>query len=401
MDIIILADYCGSFDGNGNNRFTYLADLLVQEHHEVEIVTGDFNHGKKQFFVEVPTGFPYKITMLNEKGYKKNICLQRFGSDKVWGKAVSVYLKNRKKPDVIYAAVPPLAGALEAAQYCEKNGIRFVIDIQDLWPEAFRMVFDKGVISDFVFLPFKKMADGIYSRADSVCAVSETFVKRVLHVNKKKQFGHTVFLGTDLAEFDNNVRKHPFNCSKTLENEIWLAYCGTLGASYDLKCVIDALTVLKRRDIDNVAFMVFGDGPRRQEFENYAREKKVDVRFFGRLPYPEMCGALCACDITVNPIMKGSAASIINKHADYAASGLPVINTQENEEYRNLVTGYKMGFNCENGDYTQIAECIVELIRDENLRKSMGRQARLCAEERFNRKTSYKELVSCIIKEFD
>lgn len=53
--------------------------------------------------------------------------------------------------------------------------------------------------------------------------------------------------------------------------------------------------------------------------------------------YPEMCGRLVACYIAVNPITHGAAQSIINKHGDYAASGLPVVNTQECEEYRNLV----------------------------------------------------------------
>lgn len=69
-----------------------------------------------------------------------------------------------------------------------------------------------------------------------------------------------------------------------------------------------------------------------------------------------MTGILCACDIAVNPIKAKSAGSIINKVADYAAAGLPVINTQECEEYRNLVENYKIGFNCENNNANDLAE---------------------------------------------
>ena len=71
-----------------------------------------------------------------------------------------------------------------------------------------------------------------------------------------------------------------------------------------------------------------GDGPLKEEFENYAEEKKVDCQFTGRLEYEKMVGLLCSCDIAVNPIKKGSAGSIINKVGDYAAAGLPVINTK-------------------------------------------------------------------------
>ncbi len=36
--------------------------------------------------------------------------------------------------------MPSLDVAKVAAKYAKENNIRFIIDIQDLWPEAFRMV---------------------------------------------------------------------------------------------------------------------------------------------------------------------------------------------------------------------------------------------------------------------
>ena len=80
-----------------------------------------------------------------------------------------------------------------------------------------------------------------------------------------------------------------------------------------------------------------GNGPLQEVFEAYGKEKEVNCDFTGRLSYGEMVGKLCSCDIAVNPIRAGSAGSIINKVGDYAASGLPVINTQESVEYRKLV----------------------------------------------------------------
>lgn len=125
-----------------------------------------------------------------------------------------------------------------------------------------------------------------------------------------------------------------------MPQEVWLGYAGTLGTSYDLSIAFEAL-----RKVNNPAmrFIVMGDGPLKETFENIAAG--VNVTFVGRLPYEQMCGVLTACDMAVNPIVGRSAATIINKHADYAASGLPVLNTQECEEYRNLVDEYKMGFN--------------------------------------------------------
>ena len=387
MDILILADFLGPLDGTFNSRFLYLGDMLAKEH-EVEIVTSDFDHGAKAYFDYEIEKHDFKITMLHEGAYPTNVCLQRFYGHYVWGRNVRKYLAGRKKPDVIFCAIPTLMASYEAAKYCEKNGVRFVIDIQDLWPEAFQMVFNIPVVSQVIFAPFTFLANGIYKRADGICGVSDTYCERALKVNKKCKKGTTVFLGTELDTFDQYAAGTPIIPDK--EGEVRLAYCGTLGASYDLTCVIDAIEKLNDPSLH---FVVMGDGPKKEEFENRAKEKKINATFTGRLQYEAMCCLLSHCDITINPIMHLAAQSIINKHADYAASGLPVISTQESEEYRKLVEDYDMGFNCENGNIAELADKLGALIKDPQLRKRMGRNARKCASEKFDRKRTYKHLI--------
>lgn len=390
MNIVILANYTMDFSKADNGRFSYLANLLSHEN-EVEVITSDFYHITKSQREYKPNGLPYKVTFLHEPGYPRNICLKRFWSHKIWAINVKQYLNSRSKPDVIYSAVPSLDAPYWAAKFCKKNHIRFVVDVQDLWPEAFKMVINIPFLSDIIFIPFKIKVDRIYKCADAVCAVSNTYVDRVLKVNKTCKRGATVFLGTDLAVFDKYATETPVLEKKS--NEIWLAYCGTLGSSYDLICVIDALAILGDKRIH---FIVMGDGPMMDEFKRYSEDKKVKTEFVGRLKYNQMCSLLAQCDITVNPIVHNAAQSIINKHADYLASGLPIVSTQENKEFRKLVDDYKMGFNCRNNDASDLAEKIKLLVDDEKLRKQMGKNARKCAEERFDRISTYKELLDSI-----
>ena len=296
---------------------------------------------------------------------------------------------------MIYCAVPSLDAAKAAADYARENNVRFIIDIQDLWPEAFKMVFRVPVISDLIFAPMKRKADAVYKQADEIVAVSRTYCERAMRVNTKCSTSHTVFLGTRLADFDANVSR--YQPPEKAEGERWLAYCGTLGNSYDLTCVFDALALIQQRGIVPPKFIIMGDGPRQAEFKAYAEKLNLNVQFTGRLPYAEMCGLLCACDMTVNPITKGAAGSIINKHADYAASGLPVLNTQESPEYRNLVDEYKIGLNCENGNAKDLAEKLIYLMADPELCLRMGDNARRCAEECFDREHSYQKIEQIIL----
>lgn len=393
MDILIIAHFSGPLDGRGNGRFLYLAELLAGEH-EVELVTTDFSHGTKKKRQPPAPGFHTKITMLHESGYPKNVCLKRFFSHHEFGKNVAAYLQQRKKPDVIYCGVPSLDCALAAAEYCRKNNVRFVIDVQDLWPEAFRMVFHVPLLSDLIFAPMEHMANRIYKTADEICAVSQTYANRALSVNPKCTLAHSVYLGTSLADFDR-YRKEGQMPDKP-ENEVWMGYVGTLGHSYDLTGVLNAMELLQKRGITNLKFLVMGDGPLRQRFEVLAKEKNLTVIFTGMLSYDEMVPALCTCDFAINPIMSGSAGSIINKVGDYAAAGLAVINTQECPEYRELVTSYQIGINCENGDITSLAEAMERLILNKDHRRQFGSNNRRLAEERFDRTISYQELMDTL-----
>lgn len=402
-DILIVANFCRDFSVNDNGRFMYLCKELSKQY-SVEIITSDFNHSKKVRKEALNVDWPFTITFLHELGYKKNVSVQRFFSHYTWGKSVKKYLKKRKKPDIVYCAVPSLTAPLIVAKYCEKNNIRFIVDIQDLWPEAFQMVFNIPIVNNIIFAPFKMVADGIYRRADEIIAVSKTYVNRALLVNKKCEIGHCIFLGTRLEDFDTYAIKEAERedievlIRKKRPEECWLAYCGTLGYSYDLICVLDALKSIKERGYVPPKFIVMGAGPKKEEFEKYAKENDINVLFTGKLLYSDMCKLLCKCDIVVNPIMKGAAQSIINKHADYVASGLPILNTQECIEYRELIDKYNMGFNCNNGDSRDLADKLCNLIQDRELRNKMGKNARKCAEEKFDRKYSYKEIVETILK---
>lgn len=399
MDVVIIAQYLRNIEeieGN-NSRFIYLANLLSEkENINVEIVTSNFLHGPYRHAVKVDQPDNFRITAIEEPGYQKNISLKRFFSHAKLAKNIGNYLKTRAVPDCIYCAVPSLDVANVAAKYCKENNVKFIVDIQDLWPEAFKMVFNVPVLSDIIFYPMKRQADDIYVQADEIVAVSNTYCKRALEVNKKCGKALTVYLGTNVEDFDNNTKLETL--IEKNDDRLWLMYCGSLSHSYDLKTVIDALTILKDKNKKVPFFVIMGDGVKKDEFEVYAKQKNVDCLFTGKLEYADMCSVLCKGDIVVNPIIASSPASIINKHGDYAASGLPVLNTQASVEYRQLVDYYEMGFNCKPASAQDLADKILVLSENEKLRMQMGKNARKCALEKFDRKNTYMKILNTVLR---
>lgn len=397
MNIIIIANFTRRLDGERESRFSYLADALAQRGHLVELVITDFYHSTKAKRPEPRRDlYGFKITACHEPGYKKNVSLSRLYSHWVWGKNVYKYLKTNEKPDLVYCAVPSLTAAKLAAKYCQKNGVKFVTDVQDLWPEAFYMAIHNKLLQK-LFLPMEKSADKAYAASDIAVAVSDTYVNRTLSVNKKNVKGVSVFLGNDGALFESEKGK--YNIERNGE-ELLLCYIGGLKDSYDIPCVIDAMALVEaNKQFDRkVRFVVIGDGPFRPRFEQYAKEKQINCTFLGSKPYTEMASLLSSCDMCINPIVKGSAASIINKVGDYALSGLPVINTQESPEYRALIEEYNCGVNCECGNASQVADAIIHLATNKNMREQMCEGSRRLAQEKFDRRNTYLKIIEAVEK---
>lgn len=396
-NIVIISNFPDVLNGKQDMRFACLANMLTAKGHNVELIISDYDHEVKDIRKRDNYNvYSFKITVLHEPSYKRNLSLKRLYAHYVWGKRVGRYLKSLNDvPDALYVPIPSLTVAREAARYCIGHpSCKYVIDVQDLWPEAFQMVVNNSLLKK-AFFPFSVYVNYAYRNADYVIGVSDTYRDRALSVNKKRKNGLTVYLGNDGGLFDEGKKLYHI---KKPANEFWLAYIGTMGYSYDLNCIVDAIRIVNERGLveKKLKFIAMGRGPLLEEFKAYAEKSDIEYEFTGALPYQEMVGKMCSCDVVMNCIKPGAAQSVTNKVGDYALSGLPVINTQENLEYRNLVNEYKCGINCDCGNSEQVAQAIERLMKDKDLREKMGANSRRLGVERFDRRTAYNKIVDAI-----
>lgn len=390
-DIILIANYWHFEEEKSSSRYRSFADILCEKY-DLEIITSTFCHlNKKQREIKRLNieALPYKMKLCYEKGYKKNIGIKRILSYTEFGKNVYKYLKTRKIPDAIIVSVPSLAVADYASRFAKKNKIPLIIDIQDLWPEAFKMAFNIPIISDILFAPMMRQANNIYSRADVIMAVSDTYVKRGKLVNNSAD-GLSIYIGTDSSLVEEKTKG--IEVKKDADKFV-IGYVGALGHSYDIKEVIDAIKLLNDKGYNNIKFKIMGDGVCLTEFKDYALKRKVDCEFLGMLEYGLMMKTLMMCDIAVNPIVGKSVSSIINKVSDYAAAGIPVINTQNNKEYRELLEQYEAGTNVENGNTEELANAILQYYQNDEYKKIVGKNEKKMFDEMFDRRKMYPKLI--------
>ncbi len=388
-------------DEPGYTRFRYICDFLTDAGYEVDLITTTFQHWEKaqrNLAKMKQDDYKFNIKFIYEPGYKKNVDLKRIRSHRIAAKNLRTLLKKEGDYDLIYAEIPPNDVALAAAEYAKEKGIPFVADVNDLWPEAMRMVLDIPVVSDILFYPLQRDAEKVYRLVSGVIGTSDEYRDRPFRHQKRNIPKQTVYVGNELKIFDEGAEKNKDEVFKA-EGEFWVTYAGTIGTSYDIKTMVLAAEELAKRGMSNIRIKILGGGPMREELRSMADVKEIfNVEFVGYAPYDKMAAYLKKSDILVNSFVKKAPQSIVTKIGDYLAAGRPMINTCMSPEFRAKVEQDGFGVNIMPEDVTVLADAIEELYEDPEKCKEMGEKARKIAEEQFDRPESYKKIERLIRK---
>ena len=383
----------------GYTRFRYLCEFLVKKGYEVDLITTTFQHWeKKQRDLESvdQKSYPFGIKFIYEPGCRKNIDLRRVRSHKIAAENLRKLLEKEGDYDLIYAEIPPNDVALAAAEYAHRNKIPFVADVNDLWPEAMRMVFDIPIVSDLLFYPLKRDAEKVYSLTSGVIGTSDEYRDRPFLNQKRDVLKETVYVGNEISVFDREAEQHADEVQKE-EGTFWVTYAGTIGTSYDIRTMVLAAEELMKQGKTKIRFQILGDGPTREMLENLAKERKIqNVKFTGYVPYEQMAAYLVKSDVLINSFVRKAPQSIVTKIGDYLAAGKPMINTCMSPEFRKKVEQDGFGINIEPEDVRELVNAVEWMYENEAERNDMGNRARKIAEEQFDRPVSYGKIEAMI-----
>ena len=386
----------------GYTRFRFIAQILAEHGYEVDLITSTFQHWDKAQRDTTRACYrdlPYRIQFVYEPGYKKNLDLRRINSHRIFARNLRAFFKGRFEDDpqaydLIYSEIPPNDMARVCAETAHEHGIPYVPDVNDLWPEAMRMAIDIPIVSDVTFAPFARDARKTYELASAAVGTSDEYANRPDADRDEPCKRITVYVGNDLGAFDDEAAACADNVAKP-DDELWIMYTGTLGASYDISTLIDALALASEQD-PHIRGKVLGDGPDRAQLEQRALEADAPVDFLGYMPHDLMAAYLCACDVTVNSLVKSAPQSIVTKIGDYLAAGKPMINTGSSPEMRGKVISDGFGVNVDAEDAPVLAQAILDLAGNPEMRAAMGCRARAIAESQFDQAHAYLAIVQLV-----
>jgi len=377
-------------------RYASLARLLAARGHTVTWWTSDYSHRFKRPVDQAailaacrPLGLG--VRFLSAPPYARNISLARLRNHRRLVRAFAAEAaREPHRPEVVVASAPPPVLAREAVRCAHACGGKAVVDVQDLWPEAFRPLLPlPGFLATALLWPWQRASRQAYAEADALIGVADEFVARAVELAGHKAIAETIPLGVDLAAFDRAVAAGRCERFTKPPGETWLVYGGSLTHNYDCLTLLEAAVRLKARLASPWRLFLAGRGEMEATAAEFIRQRGLtNVTLTGFLALEPYAYLLSQCDAAFNPVSLGQPIFLPGKVFHYMAAGVAVLNSGPGQCGR-IVSEARIGLNYEAGSADSCAAAAERLLGDLSACKAMGAAARRLAETRYDRKVLY------------
>ncbi len=393
-------------DPEQEGRYATLARMLRNAGHGVVWWTSSFSHRFKKPVEQKPVKaacdeIGVDVRFLDSPAYSKNVSVRRLWNHYVLAKNFRRAVKNdTKKPDVVLASAPPPLLAKSACRFAKAHGIACVVDVQDLWPETFYRLMPAPLqwLAKTLLAYWAAASRKAYRLADAIVGVADEYVDHAVAAGGEKRITATIPLGVDLAAFKAAAEAGRCEQYTRPEDEVWLAYTGSLNRSYDPLTIIKAVAKLRGRTGRKFRLFITGRGELQGRAEQIIHEENLDnVTLTGFLDFPAWACLLSQCNVGFNASFPEARIFLPNKIFYYFAAALAVLNTIPGQCSR-IVSDGKAGMDYTAGDVDGCAEAIAKMLDDDSFRLAAGEASGRLARTTYDRRILYAEFVKLLEK---
>ena len=381
-------------------RVAEMSRLWVEDGHEVTVLTGFPNHPtgvvpreyRRRFRRLVTRDLYHGVNVVrtwllplpNRKAYER---ILNYGSFCISSAATGMLLR---KPDVVIATSPQLLVGLSGWWLARLNGVPFVFEVRDLWPESLAAV-GMGNEQSALHRGLTKVAEFLYRNCDRLVVVTPAF--------KEYLIKHSRVPEEKIVVVENGVDSNVFRVAPNLalrreldaEGRFVVSYIGTIGAAHGLETLLEAASWVRER-MPEVLFLIVGEGADKACVMSLARSRRLsNVRFLGQQPRETIPAYISASDACLVLLKKAELFKTVlpTKMLECMSCARPIILGVDGHA-RKVMEQANAGIFITPQDPTALVEAVIRLASDPALRESMGRNGRQHILRYFSRRDSAK-----------
>ncbi|MBR1144589.1 glycosyltransferase family 4 protein [Bradyrhizobium sp. AUGA SZCCT0431] len=294
--------------------------------------------------------------------------LAEYSAALFWEFVLSVKVLTTRGFDVVHACNPPDLIFVVGAFHKFLFGKSFIFDQHDINPELYEAKFGHRGFLWRVMVLLERIT---FALSDVSIATNQSY--RAVALERGRMNPDRVFVvrsGPNLSRV-RSLRPDPAwkNGRKFL-----VAYVGVIGKQEGIDLLLEAIRhIRRRRNRDDVQFVIVGSGPELEEVKKLATAFELDdlVTFTGRVDDATLFTILSTADVCVNPDRPNAMndKSTMNKIMEYMALGKPIVQFDLTE---GRVSAGEASLYARNTDTADFGDKVLELVDDPVRRDRMG-----------------------------
>lgn len=389
-----------------------IADTLQHNGHEVFLWKSTYSHQyKKQNFnkdTKIKLKKNYVIYFIKTIPYYKNYSFMRVINHFQFAKKFAKLTKKEQKPDLILTSYPDIFHSYEAVKYGKKHNIPVVVDVRDMWPEAFVEVMPKFLkpVTKVFLSPIYLYVNYIFRNATAVISMLPFCLQWYQNLSNRKHreydrvFHHAYKkLNPTPEELEESYSFWKKYGIEKDNKDFIVCFFGSIGS----KTVIDLDTLIKAGKLiesktDKIKFVLCGSGQSLNYYKSISKGCK-NIIFPGWIDANKIYTLLEMGAVGIIPYRNrfDFKNTIPNKAAEYLSGGLPILTCMDG--YINeFLKPYSCVFHYKEDNSDELANIILDLYSNPQKLKQSSENAFKAYNEHFNSDRVYNELVSYLKK---
>lgn len=389
MRILYFHQHFTTPQGSGGTRSYEFAQALIKRGHQVTMVCGQMDRDSLHLPFDEKRGW----TRGSIDGIDVIALPLRYSNHDGIGRRLITFFKYAVKSikialdfeyDVVFATSTPLTAALPGIFASWLKGKKFIFEVRDLWPELPRAMGMKNPI----LLGGMWAIEGCAYRSSIACVgLSPGIVQGIRHRSAKNHPIALIPNGCDLEIFKPQP-KSTIKIEGIKQGDFVAGFTGAHGKANGLDAIIEAARELKKRNIQNIKFLLIGDGSEKSRLQKIAASEQLESIVFhppiSKLALAQITAQLDCGLMFLDNIPAFYYGTSPNKFFDYISAGIPVINNYPGW-LAEMIHRQQCGCVVPPGDTTRLVNCLIELHTKPALCQHMGQNSRQLAQTQFSR----------------
>lgn len=293
--------------------------------------------------------------------------------------------------DLIYANSNPPINSLLGLKMKKKFGAPFVYMNWDIYPQIIEESYP-NIIIKFI-CKFWHFANNVnYKKIDQMLTIGSVMADTINAPLKNK-----INIGIVPMYVDTEVmqpipkEENRFIIDNGLQGKFIVLYSGKLGFGHNIGAILVAAEKLKA--YKDILFLFIGKGPKCEEVNQAISAGFTNVKMMPFQPYEMVRFSMASGDIgIVSQEEKLAHLFLPSKTYSMLSCGLPVIGLcSERDDLKYLLESTESGIALSNASGDDVADAVLKLYKNENLRKTMSQKARMTIEDNYSQSAISKK----------